>query len=67
MSVPSRDFTVSSGPSTTSMVPRMRTDGGCWADAADPSADTTASAASARGSNEDILGIAISSPWLVNR
>jgi hypothetical protein len=49
------------------MVPRMRTDGGCWADATDPSADTTASAASARGSNEDILGIAISSPWLVNR
>ena len=33
MSVPSRDFTVSIEPSTASMVPRMRTDGGCCAHA----------------------------------
>src|SRR5665647_1390959 len=67
MSVPSRDFTVSSEPSTASMVPRMRTVGGCWAHAADPSTDMTVSAASARGSNEDILSIAISSPCFVNQ
>src|ERR1700675_773729 len=67
MSVPSRDFTVSSGPSTASMVPRMRTGGGRWGGTAEPSTDSSASAASARGNNEDILGIAISSPYSVDQ
>jgi hypothetical protein len=33
-SLPSRDLMLSVAPSTASMVPRMRTVGGCWADAA---------------------------------
>ena len=32
---PSRDLTVSSGPSTASTVPRTRTGAGCWAKLAD--------------------------------
>src|SRR5262249_31362624 len=32
---PSRDLTVSTGPSTASTVPRTRTGGGCWAKLAD--------------------------------
>src|SRR3982074_3197900 len=50
MSVPSRDLIISMGPSTLSMVPRMRTGGGCCAHATDPSTDMTVSdAASMRG------------------
>src|ERR1700732_2209513 len=52
MSLPSRDFTVSKEPSTASMVPRIRTGGGCWAQAVDPSTDMTVSEASTRGNNE---------------
>src|ERR1700722_3045286 len=58
MSAPSRDLIISIGPSTLSMVPRMRTVCGCWAHAADPSADITVSAAtSVRGINEEIFGM----------
>src|SRR5439155_6482592 len=54
MSVPSRDLIDSIGPSTASMVPRIRTVGGCCADAADPSRVTKVSeAASIRGHEED--------------
>src|SRR6478736_5293268 len=45
MSVPSRDLIDSIGPSTASMTPRMRTVGGCCADATE-AAKTTASKAS---------------------
>ena len=45
MSVPSRDLIDSVGRSTASMVPRMRTVGGCCAQAADPSRVTKASEA----------------------
>src|SRR5256885_1727795 len=58
ISVPSRDFTVSKEPSMASMVPRTRTVGGCCAQPADPSTDTSASdAMSARGINQDIFAI----------
>src|ERR1700686_1855021 len=44
------------------MVPRMRTVGGSWAHAADPSTDMTVSeATSTRGINEEIFGMAFSS------
>ena len=58
-SVPSRDLIASTAPSTASMVPRMRTDGGCWARAADPRAERIASVASARGNNEDGFGMVL--------
>src|SRR5260221_13085219 len=63
MSVPSRDLIISMAPSTLSIVPRMRTGGGaCWAQATDPSTDKTVSeATSARGINEEILGMTFSS------
>src|SRR6202035_3944128 len=54
MSVPSRDVIESMGPSTASMVPRMRTVGAGWAKAVVPRTDKIASEASARGRNEDI-------------
>src|ERR1700679_77004 len=54
MSVPSRDLIESMGPSTASMVPRMRTVGAGWAKAVVPRTDKIASEASARGRNEDI-------------
>ena len=60
ISAPSRDLTVSTGPSTLSMVPRMRTVGGCCAEAADPNTVTSASEASTRGINEDIFGMVFS-------
>jgi hypothetical protein len=60
MSAPSRDLTVSMEPSTLSMVPRMRTDGGCCAHVADPSTVTSASEASRRGTNEDTFDMAFS-------
>ncbi len=51
-------------PSTLSIVPRMRTGGGaCWAQATDPSTDKTVSeATSARGINEELLGMAFFLP-----
>src|ERR1035441_4506386 len=65
MSAPSRDFTVSRGPSTASMVPRIRTVGGCWAHATDPSMDRAVSeATSTRGINAEIFGMAVSSQGL---
>ena len=71
MSVPSRDLIISMAPSTLSMVPRIRTGGGCCAHATDPSTDMTVSdATSARGSNEEILGMALSSQgcfWFLQR
>src|SRR5436305_6576740 len=61
ISVPSRDFTVSKEPSMASIVPRTRTVGGCCAQPADPSTDTSASdATSARGINQDIFAITFS-------
>src|ERR1700688_872366 len=60
-SLPSRVLMLSVGPSTASMVPRMRTVGGCWAHAVDASTAMSASDASARGSNEDSFGMVLSS------
>src|ERR1700688_4165998 len=60
-SLPSRVLMLSVGPSTASMVPRIRTVGGCWAHAADASTVMSASDASARGSNEDSFGMVLSS------
>src|SRR5436190_10434582 len=58
ISVPSRDFTVSKEPSMASMVPRIRTVGGCCAHPTDPSTNMSASdAMSARGINQDIFSI----------
>src|SRR6202163_5147307 len=62
MSVPSRDLIISMAPSTLSMVPRMRTGGGCCAHATDASTDDASTdngsaAASARGINEEIPGM----------
>src|SRR4051812_19590646 len=67
MSVPSRDLIISIAPSTLSMVPRMRTVGvgGCCAQAAVPTTDTVRTAANARGSSEEIFGMAFSSPRFV--
>ena len=48
MSVPSRDLIDSMAPSTASMVPRIRTVGGCCAHAAVPSTVTKASEAASR-------------------
>ena len=60
MSVPSRDLIISVAPSTLSMVPRMRTGGGCCAHAADPSKDMTVSdAASRRGLHEEMFGMIV--------
>ncbi len=67
MSVPSRDLTVSTAPSTLSMVPRMRTVGGCWAHAAELNTVTSASEASARGTNEDSFGMIFPSRISVER
>src|SRR6478735_12710955 len=54
MSAPSRDLIDSMGPSTASMVPRIRTVGGCCAHAAVPSRVTKVSeAANRRGHEED--------------
>src|SRR5260370_20471960 len=58
MSVPSRDFTVSREPSTASMVPRIRTGGGCCAHATDPPRDRTASEAASTRGNKEIFGMA---------
>jgi hypothetical protein len=53
-------------PSTLSMVPRMRTVCGCWAQALDASTDTTASeATNARGIHEEIFGMIFPSKVLV--
>src|SRR5882672_12448931 len=61
MSVPSRDLIIRLAPSTLSMVPRIRTVGGCCAHAAVPNTDTIISeAASARGSDEEIFSMALS-------
>jgi hypothetical protein len=50
------------GPSTVSMVPRMRTGGGCWAHATEANTDITVSeATSARGIHEEIFGMVIPS------
>src|SRR3954468_9337190 len=60
ISAPLRDFTVSSGPLTASIAPRIRTVGVGWADAADAKRSIAASeATSARGRNEQILGMAV--------
>src|SRR6202163_5137799 len=64
MSVPSRDLIISMAPSTLSMVPRMRTGGGCCAHATDASTDdastdNVSAAASERGVNEEIPGMVI--------
>jgi len=62
MSAPSRDLIISMAPSTLSMVPRMRTDGGCCAHVTDASKDVTVNAAtSARGINEETFGMVVSS------
>jgi hypothetical protein len=45
------------GPSTLSMVPRMRTGGDCCAHATEPNIDNVSAAASARGINEEIPGM----------
>src|ERR1700722_9326390 len=52
---PSRDLMVNSEPSTASMVPRMRTGGGCWAHATDPSTVMAIIEAIRRVSKEDIF------------
>src|SRR5580700_1084175 len=64
ISVPSRDLIISIGPSTLSMVPRMRTGGGCWAHAAEVSTGmevntdrTVNEATNARGIHEEIFGM----------
>ena len=58
ISEPSRDFTVSTGPSTASMAPRMRTVAGACAHAAVANMDAAASeAASARGINDETFMI----------
>src|SRR3981081_4516476 len=63
MSAPSRDLIIRLAPSTLSMVPRIRTVGGCCAHAEGPSTDMIVSeATSARGSNEEIFGMALSLP-----
>jgi hypothetical protein len=47
-------------PSTLSMVPRIRTVGGCWAHATDPSTDMKVSdAASRRGLNEAMFDMVL--------
>src|SRR5579864_957857 len=57
-SLPSRVLMLSVLPSMPSMVPRMRTVGGCWAHALTANTDITASeAASARGIHEAIFGM----------
>src|SRR6516165_992639 len=68
-SSPSRVLMVSTGPSTTSMVPRIRTGGGCWAQPADTKAtddkatdartDNAASDATRTRSNDVILDMNI--------
>src|ERR1700734_1109094 len=55
ISSPSRDLMVRSEPSTASMVPRMRTGGGCWAHATDPSTVMAIIEAIRRVSKEDIF------------
>src|ERR1700681_373162 len=60
MSVPSRDLIISRAPSTLSMVPRMRTGGGCCAHATDASTDNVSAVATAF--NEEIPGMV--SPFL---
>src|ERR1700722_16180141 len=58
ISAPSRDFTVSTGPSTASMAPRMRTAAGACADAAVANSDAaTSEAAKARGNNDETFMI----------
>jgi hypothetical protein len=48
-----------------SMVPRMRTVGGCWADAAEASTEITAKEArSARGIQQEILAMVFPSSFL---
>jgi hypothetical protein len=44
---------ISVGPSTLSMVPRIRTVGGCWAHAIDPKTDSAVSDASSEQSTND--------------
>src|SRR4029453_14153922 len=57
MSVPSRELIDSVGKSTASMVPRIRTVGGCCAQAADPSRVTKASEAAGMGRHENDFSI----------
>src|SRR5882724_1844127 len=68
MSVPSRDLIISMAPSTASIVPRIRTVGGCCAHATDPRMDTAVSeATSTRGNSEEILVMGFPSDVLVQR
>src|ERR1700730_3264947 len=65
MSAPSRDLIIRLAPSTLSMVPRIRTVGGCCAHAEGPNTDMIVSEdASARGSNEEIFDMALPLPIL---
>src|ERR1700679_4133560 len=67
MSVPSRDLIASTGPSTLSMGPRMRTVGGCCAHATDANADITVAATSARDIDEEIFGMTFPSKGVFTR
>src|SRR4249920_3103750 len=68
MSVPSRVLIISIGPSTLSMVPRMRTVGGCCAHDAEASTERTANeATNARGIQREIFGMGLSLKDLVGQ